>query len=613
MNNNFYKNLAIWGAMLVAIFLMFNYVNGQKKNETPKNMSFTEFMAAVDNNQITEVSIKGQEVTGKFAGIPKDSLAPKTFTTIIPENTDVVSVLRSHKINIVAKKTIEDSPWYVSLLSALLFPMLFLGVIWYFFLRKGGAGGGGGGAGAMSFGKSKAKVMSGKVKERFKDVAGCEEAKTEVQEIIEFLKNPSSFNSLGGVIPKGCLLVGSPGTGKTLMAKAIAGEAGVPFLNLSGSDFVEMFVGVGAARVRDLFAQGKKCAPCIIFIDEIDAVGRQRGAGLGGGNDEREQTLNALLSEMDGFEGNLGIIVIAATNRPDVLDAALLRPGRFDRQVVLPNPDINGREAIFKVHTGKMPLAKDVDVRILARGTAGFTGASIANMCNEAAILAARLKKTEVDMYCFEKAKERVIMGAEHRSRVMSETEKRTVAYHEAGHAICGAMLPGCDPVHMVSIIPRGMALGVTLSIPEVDKFLYTKESLLDRITMTYGGRAAEKKANGTVTNGASNDIEVGTGLARRMICEFGMSDSLGPVAYGKTSDAVFLGRDFGSQQACGQETAGKIDDEVKKIVTDCLEKAEKILTENLAALHKMAQELIEKETIDGTDVKRIIEECKNS
>ena len=603
--NQFYRNLIIWGFIAMAMVYMFN--NGRKPEIPVKAITFSQFMDAVESEKVKEVTVKGLEITGSFTDNTHDGFT--RFKTLALADSDLTKTLRDHKINIQAKST--ESPWYLSLAGALL-PLLLLVLVWMWFMkRQGGGVGGGSGSQAMGFGKSKAKVSCGKAKERFSDVAGCEEAKIEVQEIIEFLKNPSQFNSLGGVMPKGCLLVGNPGTGKTLMAKAIAGEAGVPFLSLSGSDFVEMFVGVGAARVRDLFAQGKKSAPCIIFIDEIDAVGRQRGAGLGGGNDEREQTLNALLAEMDGFEGTVGIIIIAATNRPDVLDPALLRPGRFDRQVVLPNPDINGREQIFKVHTKKMPLAEDVKLDILAKGTAGFTGASIANMCNEAAILAAREKKSSVDMACFEKAKDRVLMGPERRAVIISDGEKRTVAYHEAGHAITGTLLTGCDPVHKVSIIPRGSALGVTQSIPEVDKYLYTRESLLDRLVMLYGGRAAEEIITGTMTNGASNDIEVGTGLAHRIVCEFGMSEKMGPVAYGKRNEAVFMGRDFGSQQTCSPGTAEKIDEEVNSIIKSSIAKAKELLTTNMAALHALAEALIEKETVDGSLVKEIIEKNK--
>jgi len=602
--NQFYRNLAIWGLIGLAMVYMFNTM--QKPEVPVQDITFSHFMDAVENDKVKEVSVKGLEIIGTFSDNTYGSVVH--FKTLALPDSDFPKILRDHKVSILVKST--EPSLFLSLTISLLPPLLFIGVIVWFMRKQGGIGGGGGNQ-AMLFGKSKAKISGDKVKERFTDVAGCDEAKTEVQEIIEFLKDPSRFNSLGGVIPKGCLLVGSPGTGKTLMAKAIAGEAGVPFLSLSGSDFVEMFVGVGASRVRDLFTQGKKSAPCIIFIDEIDAVGKQRGTGIGGGNDEREQTLNAILTEMDGFEGNTGIIVIAATNRPDTLDPALTRPGRFDRQVVLPNPNINGREEIFKVHTKKMPLAEDVRLDILAKGTAGFTGASIANMCNEAAILAARAKRTTVDMECFEKAKDRVLMGPERRAVIISDKEKLVVAYHEAGHAITGTLLAGCDPVHKVSIIPRGTALGITQSIPEADRYLYTKEALLDRIVTIYGGRAAEELITKTMTNGASNDIEVGTGLAHRLVCEFGMNDAMGPVAYGKRSEAVFLGRDFGSQQTCSPGTAEKIDEEIKKIVNHSLIKAKDLLVQNMAALHELASALIEKETVEGSLVKEIIEKNK--
>jgi len=497
----------------------------------------------------------------------------------------------------------DQNPWYMSLLISW-FPMvLFLGV-WIFFMRQMQ----GGGAKALSFGKARARLISEKHnKITFADVAGVDEAKEELREIIEFLRDPQKFQKLGGKIPKGVLLVGPPGTGKTLLAKAIAGEANVPFFSISGSDFVEMFVGVGASRVRDLFEQGKKHAPCIIFMDEIDAVGRHRGAGLGGGHDEREQTLNQLLVEMDGFETNEGVILIAATNRPDVLDPALLRPGRFDRQVVVPRPDVKGREEILRVHARRIPLGPNVDLKVLARGTPGFSGADLANLVNEAALLAARQGKKLVEMIDFENAKDKVLMGVERRSMIISEEEKKTIAYHEAGHALVAHMLPGADPVHKVTIIPRGRALGLTQQLPADDKYNYSKEYLLNRITILLGGRAAEEMVLHQQTTGAGDDLEKATEMARKMVCEWGMSDRLGPLTFGKREEHIFLGREFARQQDYSEETAVLIDAEVKRIVSECAARARQILEAKIAKLHRLAQALLEHESLDGEEIARIL------
>jgi cell division protease FtsH len=490
------------------------------------------------------------------------------------------------------------------------FPMLLLIGVWIFFMRQMQAGGGK----AMSFGKSRAKLLTESTnKVTFADVAGIEEAKEELQEIIAFLKDPKKFTRLGGRIPKGVLLVGSPGTGKTLLAKAIAGEAGVPFFSISGSDFVEMFVGVGAARVRDLFIQGKKSAPCIIFIDEIDAVGRHRGSGMGGGHDEREQTLNQLLVEMDGFESTEGLILIAATNRPDVLDPALMRPGRFDRQVVVPKPDVKGREQILGVHTSKIPLGDDVNLNVLAKGTPGFTGADLANLCNEAALHAAGVEMSKVTMECFEMAKDKVMMGRERRSMIISDEEKKSTAYHEAGHAIVASMTPGADPIHKVSIIPRGMALGLTQQLPIDERHTYSRAYLTNNITILMGGRVAEELVENELTTGAGNDIERATALARKMVCEWGMSEKLGPMTFGQKTEPIFLGRDLNRHQDYSESTARDIDQEIREIIGASYSKAKDILGTNIAVLHKVAKTLLEKEVVDGAIIKRIIEEMNPS
>jgi cell division protease FtsH len=598
--NQFYRNLALWMIIALAMVFLFNTFKTQKVEY--EEIPFSEFVASVDSGLVQEVTIKGQEIHGKYG--EASGKTKKEFHTYAPDDPDLVKNLRSKDVRITAKP-IDDNPWYMTLLISWL-PMLLLIGVWIFFMRQMQAGGGK----AMSFGKSRAKLLTETTaKVTFDDVAGIEEAKEELQEIIAFLKDPKKFTRLGGRIPKGVLLVGAPGTGKTLLARAIAGEAGVPFFSISGSDFVEMFVGVGAARVRDLFIQGKKSAPCIIFIDEIDAVGRHRGAGLGGGHDEREQTLNQLLVEMDGFEANEGLILISATNRPDVLDPALLRPGRYDRQVVVPKPDVKGREQILGVHTKKIPLGEDVNLEILAKGTPGFTGADLANLCNEAALHAASVGFNNVTMECFEMAKDKVMMGRERRSMIIPEEEKRSTAYHEAGHAIVATLIPGADPIHKVSIIPRGMALGVTQQLPIDERHTYSKDYLKDNITILMGGRVAEELVRGELTTGAGNDIERSTYIARKMVCEWGMSEKLGPVTFGQKQEAIFLGREFGRHQDYSESTARDIDNEVKVIVLFCYDRAKQLLKTNIHVLHKVANTLLEKEVVDGAEIKRIIED----
>jgi cell division protease FtsH len=574
--------------------LLFNLFNRQQAREP--EIIFSDLMAAAEKGEVAEVEIQGQDIRGKFHnGERFKSFAP-------PEDPDLVRVLRDRGVRIKALPEEGDS-WYV-VLFVQWFPMLLLIGIWIFFMRQMQVGGGK----AMSFGKSRAKLLNESTQRvTFTDVSGIDEAKEELEEIIAFLKDPKKFTKLGGRIPKGVLLVGSPGTGKTLLARAIAGEAGVPFFSISGSDFVEMFVGVGASRVRDLFVQGKKNAPCIIFIDEIDAVGRHRGAGLGGGHDEREQTLNQLLVEMDGFETNEGVILIAATNRPDVLDPALLRPGRFDRRVVVPRPDVKGREGILKVHTRKVPLGEDVDLNLLSRGTPGFAGADLENLVNEAALLAARQNKERVGMADFEIAKDKVMMGAERKSLIMSQEERRTTAYHEAGHALVARLLPGTDPVHKVSIIPRGMALGVTQQVPLDDRHGYTKEYILNSLTIRFGGRAAEELVLGHITTGASDDIEKATEWARKMVCEWGMSEKLGPMTFGKKEEQIFLGRDFTQLQDYSDHTAVEIDAEVRRIIGEAYQQAKDLLAANSATLHALAEALLDKEVLDGAEIDEII------
>ena len=592
--NTFYKNLSMWlviGLTMILLFQMFN------KPQRPSDaISYSEFWSSVESGAINKVSIQGEEITG----VGEDG---RPFKTVAPSDTELLPMLRKSDVNISVNKP-EATPWYLTLFVSW-FPMLLLIGVWIFFMRQMQMGGKGG---ALSFGKTRAKLQGeGEVKVTFKDVAGIDEAKEELEEIIDFLRDPQKFTRLGGRIPKGVLLAGPPGTGKTLLARAIAGEAGVPFFTISGSDFVEMFVGVGASRVRDLFTQGKKNAPCIIFIDEIDAVGRHRGAGLGGGHDEREQTLNQLLVEMDGFEGNDGVIIIAATNRPDVLDPALLRPGRFDRQVVVPVPDIKGREMILDIYGKKTKLAADVDMAVIARGTPGFSGADLENLVNEAALLAARENKDEVDASLLERAKDKVMMGAERRSMIISDKEKEITAYHEAGHALVARLLPGADPIHKVTIIPRGRALGLTMQLPVDEKYTHARGYLLDRIAILFGGRVAEQLVFNEITTGAGNDIERASELARKMVCEWGMSDELGPLAYGKKEEHIFLGREIAQHRDYSEQTAQRIDAAVKQIIVEANDKVTRLLEENRDILKAIAAELLERETIVLEDIDTII------
>ncbi len=592
--NQFYKNLALWMVIGLIVILLFNLFQSAQQGG-PEQPNFSEFLKAVEQGRVDSVVIRGNLVTYTL----KDNA--QIQRTYIVEYPDLIKLLRDRGVRIAVKPS-DSTPWYAIFLQWI--PMLLFIGVWIFFMRQMQ----GGGAKALSFGKARARLISEKQnKVTFQDVAGVEEAKEELREIIEFLKDPQKFQKLGGKIPKGVLLVGPPGTGKTLLAKAIAGEANVPFFSISGSDFVEMFVGVGASRVRDLFEQGKKHAPCIIFMDEIDAVGRHRGAGLGGGHDEREQTLNQLLVEMDGFETNEGVILIAATNRPDVLDPALLRPGRFDRQVVVSRPDVRGREEILRVHARRIQLGPDVNLKVLARGTPGFSGADLANLVNEAALLAARPNKKHVEMIDFENAKDKVLMGVERRSMIISEEEKRTIACHEAGHALVANLLPGTDPVHKVTIIPRGRALGLTQQLPLDDKYNYSKEYLLNRIVILLGGRAAEEIVLGQQTTGAGDDLEKATEMARKMVCEWGMSEKLGPLTFGKKEEHIFLGREFARHQDYSDETAILIDNEIKRIVTECAEKARQLIEENLDKLHALAKALLERESLDGEEVSRVL------
>ena len=592
--NNMYKSLFVWLLIGMTMILLFNLFNVPPKTE--KEMLFSDFLTKVESGQIDEVTLKENQITGRL----KDGSKFKTYAVQYP---DLVKTLRANNVKISAKPP-DQSPWYINFFFSW-GPIIFLVLVWVVFMRQMQMGGNK----AMSFGKAKAKLVSNKsVKITFKDVAGIEEAKADVEEIIEFLKDPQKFSKLGGKIPKGVLLVGSPGTGKTLLAKAIAGEEAVPFFSISGSDFVEMFVGVGASRVRDLFEQAKKSAPCIIFIDEIDAVGRHRGAGLGGGHDEREQTLNQLLVEMDGFEGNEGIIMIAATNRPDVLDPALLRPGRFDRQIVVPVPDVKGRIEILNVHAKNIPLNEDVKLEKVARGTPGFSGADLANLVNEAALLAARKSKEKVDMSDFESAKDKVMMGAERRSMVISDEEKKNTAYHEAGHALVARLTPGTDPIHKVSIIPRGRALGVTQQLPIDDRYTYSRDYLEKALIVLMGGRAAEELALHHMTTGAGNDIERATELARKMVTEWGMSEILGPLTFGKKDEQIFLGREIAKHKDYSEKTAEDIDEEIRKVVTTAYVNAKSLLKDNLDLLDGLAHLLLEKETIDLVDMDRLIE-----
>ncbi|MDJ0983143.1 MAG: ATP-dependent zinc metalloprotease FtsH [Kiloniellales bacterium] len=595
---NLSRNAVLWIAIVLLLFTLYHlFQSGPGVGHTPKEVPYSDFRAAVVAGQVNKVAMQGDKLTGEF----KDR---GSFKTVAPNDPALVELLDEHGVELTVKSPEEMSP----LLSILItwFPMLLLIGVWIFFMRQMQAGGGK----AMGFGKSRARLLTEKTgRVTFDDVAGIDEAKLELEEIVEFLRDPQKFQRLGGKIPKGVLLVGPPGTGKTLLARAIAGEANVPFFTISGSDFVEMFVGVGASRVRDMFEQAKKNAPCIIFIDEIDAVGRHRGAGLGGGNDEREQTLNQLLVEMDGFESNEGVILIAATNRPDVLDPALLRPGRFDRQVVVPNPDILGREKILRVHMRKVPLAPDVDPRTVARGTPGFSGADLANLVNEAALLAARAGKRVVTQADFENAKDKVLMGTERRSMVMSEEEKELTAYHEAGHALVGLYVPGNDPLHKVTIIPRGRALGVTMNLPERDRLTFKKSEIEAKLAMMYGGRVAEELiyGNENVTTGAGNDIQQATNWARRMVTEWGMSGKLGPLRYNNDQEEVFLGHSVARSHNISGDTAKIIDQEIRRLIDEAESLARKVLTEHMDELHLLAKGLLEYESLSGNEVDTII------
>ncbi|MBU4296981.1 MAG: ATP-dependent zinc metalloprotease FtsH [Desulfobulbaceae bacterium] len=591
--NNFYKNLSMWLVIGLTMILLFNMFNHPQTGAV--EMSYSDFMAAVSSNGITQVTIQGDEISGISGG--------KHFRVITPaSDSELIPQLRKAGVNITVKQK-EETPWYITILVSW-FPMLLLVGVWIFFMRQMQMGGGK----AMSFGRSKHKMLeSGTAKVTFKDVAGIDEAKEELSEIIDFLREPKKFTRLGGRIPKGVLLAGPPGTGKTLLAKAIAGEADVPFFSISGSDFVEMFVGVGASRVRDLFTQGKKNAPCIIFIDEIDAVGRHRGAGLGGGHDEREQTLNQLLVEMDGFESNEGVIIISATNRPDVLDPALLRAGRFDRQVIVPIPDVGGREKILLVHGKKVPVAADVNWMVIARGTPGFSGADLENLVNEAALLAARFNEDKVNMDHLERAKDKVMMGAERRSMIITDKEKKITAFHEAGHALIAKLLPGTDPLHKVTIIPRGRALGLTQQLPTVEQYTHAKSYLLNNLCILLGGRVAEELIFGEITTGSGNDIERATTMARKMVCEWGMSEELGPLTFGKKEEQIFLGREIAQHRDFSEETAIKIDGAVKRLILEANGKAIKLLRDNTGSLKAIANALLDRETLTLDDIEKLI------
>jgi cell division protease FtsH len=596
--NNLGRNIALWVVVALFLVVLFNVFQPSNTQNSTSQIAYSSFLDEVNNGHVQSVTITGQDITGST----KDG---KGFETYAPEDPSLVSKLTAANVSVTAKPEGDTMNPFLRVLISWA-PMLLIIGVWIFFMRQMQGGGGR----AMGFGKSRARLLTEKQgRVTFEDVAGIDEAKSELQEIVEFLRDPQKFQRLGGKIPKGCLLVGPPGTGKTLLARAIAGEANVPFFTISGSDFVEMFVGVGASRVRDMFEQGKKNAPCIIFIDEIDAVGRHRGAGLGGGNDEREQTLNQMLVEMDGFESNEGVILIAATNRPDVLDPALLRPGRFDRQVVVPNPDVVGREKILRVHMRKVPLASDVDAKTIARGTPGFSGADLANLVNEAALLAARIGKRVVAMAEFEHAKDKVMMGAERRSLVMSEDEKRMTAYHEGGHAICSITLPECDPVHKATIIPRGRALGMVMSLPEGDRYSMSKLKLLQQLIMAMGGRAAEELVFGPdkVSNGASGDIKMATDTTRRMVTEWGMSEKLGMVSYGDNGQEVFLGHSVTQNKNVSEATAREIDNEVRRIIDHAYSEAKRILTERRADLEALAKGLLEYETLSGDEIQKVL------
>jgi cell division protease FtsH len=597
--NSTLKSLLFWMVLIVIGVLIWQFSMFSQRSENP--MAFSNFLEQVQKENVATVIITGSEITGTLKTAVGGDGSPKFKTYAPTQYEGLANKLADRGIQITAKPE-TTSPWATLLYSWA--PILLMIGFWLFIMRQMQSGGNK----ALSFGKSRAKLSSSSQKKvTFKDVAGVDEAKEELQEIIEFLKEPQKFQKLGGRIPKGVLLMGSPGTGKTLLARAVAGEANVPFFSISGSDFVEMFVGVGASRVRDLFEQGKKNAPCIVFIDEIDAVGRHRGAGLGGGHDEREQTLNQLLVEMDGFESNEGVILVAATNRPDVLDPALLRPGRFDRRIVVNRPDVKGREGILAVHTKKIPLADDVNIHVLARGSSGFSGADLANLVNEAALNAARYNQKTVRMHDFEFAKDKVLMGSERRSMIISEEEKKVTAIHEAGHALLAVLLPHADPVHKVTIIPRGMALGVTMQLPEADKHNYTRDYLNDQIAILLGGRLAEEITSGGMTTGAGNDLERSTELARKMVCEWGMSDAMGPLTFGKKEEQIFLGREIAQHQDYSEDTAIRIDHEIKRFVQSNYERAKTVLEENRVSLERIAEELLVREVLDAEQVRRIV------
>lgn len=591
--NRFFKNVTFYLLIIIVAIWMIDYYSPSTVSKT--DITYSAFMKHVQQDEVKQVTIVDNVISGKL----KDG---KDFSTVAPSDDSLIPTLRARDIEIKAELP-PQPPWWTTILSSLL-PMLLIVGIWFMLMQQSQGGGGR----VMNFGKSRARRYDeDNIKITFKDVAGADEAKQELEEVVEFLKHPKKYNDLGAKIPKGVLLYGPPGTGKTLLAKAVAGEAGVPFFSISGSDFVEMFVGVGASRVRDLFEQAKKSAPCIVFIDEIDAVGRQRGAGLGGGHDEREQTLNQLLVEMDGFGANEGIIMIAATNRPDILDPALLRPGRFDRQIVVDRPDIKGRQEILKVHVKGKPISPEVELGVIARRTPGFTGADLSNLVNEAALMAARKNKNKIDMPEMEEAAERVIMGPERRSRVISDKEKRLTAYHEGGHTLVGMLLDNTDPVHKVTIIPRGRAGGYTLSLPKEDRYYATRSEMLDELKVLLGGRVAEALVLKEISSGASNDLQRATSLARQMICEYGMSPELGPMTFGHRQDQVFLGRDIGRDKDYSEEVAAKIDKEIRKFIDEAYQKTESLLNENMDKLHLIADALIERETLEGEEIDQLM------
>lgn len=591
--NRFFKNVTFYLLIIIVAIWMIDYYSASTVSKT--DITYSAFMKHVQQDEVKQVTIVDNVISGKL----KDG---KDFSTVAPSDDSLIPTLRARDIEIKAELP-PQPPWWTTILSSLL-PMLLIVGIWFMLMQQSQGGGGR----VMNFGKSRARRYDeDNIKITFKDVAGADEAKQELEEVVEFLKHPKKYNDLGAKIPKGVLLYGPPGTGKTLLAKAVAGEAGVPFFSISGSDFVEMFVGVGASRVRDLFEQAKKSAPCIVFIDEIDAVGRQRGAGLGGGHDEREQTLNQLLVEMDGFGANEGIIMIAATNRPDILDPALLRPGRFDRQIVVDRPDIKGRQEILKVHVKGKPISPEVELGVIARRTPGFTGADLSNLVNEAALMAARKNKNKIDMPEMEEAAERVIMGPERRSRVISDKEKRLTAYHECGHTLVGMLLDNTDPVHKVTIIPRGRAGGYTLSLPKEDRYYATRSEMLDELKVLLGGRVAEALVLKEISSGASNDLQRATSLARQMICEYGMSPELGPMTFGHRQDQVFLGRDIGRDKDYSEEVAAKIDKEIRKFIDEAYQKTESLLNENMDKLHLIADALIERETLEGEEIDQLM------